>query len=244
MLFYSGENCLDCGHLLKFSDNKATVLTVFSSHGSSEIKHHVKVCTKMACRNHYHYTYFTRKNVHFKEKKLAKFFYEHATKNSIFMLSSITAFTVAFLISMLTDMMLCPEYSFQQKATAFNLSVLSGNTVMNKQRLIEAFMLFALLEMLKTYQPELRLSTCPFSFNLDENLLKFTPSIKDSFQKLHAKHSCAVPGCRLVIGWDADCKVIICECTFDDKLFRMNILINYTDCSLEMRLSNRRDCQL
>ena len=126
----------------------------------------------------------------------------------VFFLSSfVTAFTTSYLISMLTDMMLCPEYSLTQKATAFNLTVASGNVTMNYRRLIEAFMQYALLQMLKIYQPELGWSDLPFSFQVDKNLLKLFPQLKKGFQSFHSQHCCDTPGCRVVVGWDADCKV-------------------------------------
>ena len=250
MLCYSGENCLDCGSLLKFTTDKPASITVYSSIGSSEIPHRIKVCIKKNCRSHYHYSYFTRKNVFFSGRNLAKFYYNQATKNTIFMSSSISAFMVTFLISLLTDMMLCPEYSFQQKAMAYNLSVHSGNTFLNNKRLMIAFMQFALLEMLRIYQPEKPLSSLSFSFDLDANLLKFTPSLKESFQKYHANHGCSASGCRIVIGWDADCKVmlfLIVAVLFVFILFYFLLFNNQMillGAPFEMRLSHWRNSKL
>ena len=207
MLSFSGTNCLDCGGNLKFSQNSPSNVTVYSHSGSDETFHRVKECTNQKCRNHYSYSYFTRKNVFYENRSLAKFYYEDATKKMFFLSSFVTAFTTTYLISMLTDMMLCPEYSFTQKAAAFNLSVPTGNVVMNYKRLIEAFMQFAMLQMLNTYQPELVWSNLPLSFDGDKNLLNLFPQLKKRFQTMQSKHCCDTPGCRLVVGWDADCKV-------------------------------------
>ena len=207
MLCYSGELCLDCGSQLNFKDRRTSTVTIYSQNGSSDLKQKTKVCTKQSCKNHYHYSYFTRKNSYFKENQLAKYYYENTTEKSIFVSSSSTGFLTSFLFSMLVDMLVCPEYSFFTKATAFNLSVSTGNVKLCHKRLSEGFLEFALLQMMNIYQPTIPLPSIAFSFLLDESLLKYTQQLQQLFRRHHAKHSCNVPGCRVVIGWDADCKV-------------------------------------
>ena len=136
MLCYSENECLDCGGTLRFSSNSPSNVTIYSHQGSEETIHRVKECTNQECRNHYSYSYFTRKNVFYEDWSPAKFFYKDSTKKIYFLSSFITAFTRTYLITMLTDMMLCPEYSFTQKAAAYNLSVPTGNAAMCVNRLI------------------------------------------------------------------------------------------------------------
>jgi hypothetical protein len=207
MLLYSGTKCLECDSVLKFEDSKSSVVTIYGLNGSKDHLHQVKVCPQKNCRAHFHYTFFTKKGVFFKERRLAKFFYDAAATKTIFMSSNSTGFEIKILESLMTDMMLCPEYSFYQKAMAYNLSVPSGNDYLIYKRLLEGFFQFALLKMLGIYDPDMCLSTLLFSHDLDENLLKFTPTLKDLFGKHFAKHRCDVPGCGSVLGWDADCKV-------------------------------------
>ena len=209
MLQYSGKICVDCNSDLKTGDNKTTKIVVYGNDGSSVVKHIVKVCTNKSCRNHYHFSHFTRKNVFFKGKCISKFFYDHSTRESVILMSNSTAFKVSFLRSLMTDMAVCPEYSFQQKATAYNIGVPSGNVQLCPKRLMEAFLLFTLLDMMRVYQPSVGISSLPFSFDLDENLLKFTPTLKNLFQSCYAEHRCNVNGCGSVLGWDADCKVSV-----------------------------------
>ena len=140
-------------------------------------------------------------------KNLAKFIYDTATTQKVFFTSGATAFEIGFLLLMISELVACPEYSFHAKATVFNMSVPSGNIQLCKKRLAEAFFFFALLEMLKTYQPAVPLSSLAFSHDVDENLLTFTPTLKRLFQQCAAEHTCDIPGCRVVLGWDADCKV-------------------------------------
>ena len=211
MLCYTGITCLDCGSDLKFKDDRSSEIIVYSDNGSSTMKHKIKECSNRQCRNHYHYSHFTRKNSFVTGHSLAKYYYKEASKNVIFMATCATAFFTSFLASILTNMMLCPEYSFYQRANAFNISVSDGNDQLDRRRLAEAFFQYALLEMLSFYLPERELIQTAFSFDLDWNLLKFTPLLKDQFQIFHAKHRCDTPGCRTVIGFDADCKVSFCD---------------------------------
>jgi len=208
-LCYEQSKCLNCKSDLKILRKSSNIVTVYSATGSKEYIHLLKVCSHQACRSHYHFTHFTKKNVFYKEKNLAKFFYEDSTRKNIFLSSNYTGFESSYLRSMMTDMMLCPEYSFCQKATAYNLSVPTGNLELNQKRLLEGFMLFALLEMLTMYIPNSKLSSTAFSFDLDENLNTWTTALKDGFQGHHATHRCNTPGCGSVIGWDADCKVFL-----------------------------------
>ena len=222
MISYPENLCLDCGSRLKFSTNAPSNVTIYSHSGSEETHHRVKECTNQECRTHYSYSYFTRKNVFYEDRSLAKFFYEDAANKKYFLSSFVTAFMTSYLITMLTDMMLCPEYSFEQKATSFNLSVPSGNVSMNPKRLIEAFMQYALLKMLTIYQPALGWRNLLFSFDVDKNLLNLFPQLKKGFQKMHSKHFCDTPGCRLVLGWDADCKVNMMKKWFDVESHRLH----------------------
>ena len=207
MLCYSENDCLDCGGNLRFSSNSPSNVTIYSQNGAEETIHRVKECSNQECRNHYSYSYFTRKNVFYQNQSPAKFFYKDATKKMYFLSSFVTAFTTSYLITMLTDMMLCPEYSFWQKATSYNLSVPTGNATMCHKRLIEGFLQYSLLQMLKIYQPQLEWSNLPLSFDVDTNLLCLFPQLKKGFQRMHSQHRCDTLGCGLVIGWDADCKV-------------------------------------
>ena len=61
----------------------------------------------------------------------------------------------------------CPEHSFYVKATVFNMSVPSENTWMCSKLVTKAFFLFALTEMMRTYQPGTTISSWAFSHNLD-----------------------------------------------------------------------------
>ena len=72
----------------------------------------------------------------------------------------------------------CPEHSFYVKATVFNMSVPSENTWMCSKLVTKAFFLFALTEMMRTYQPGTTISSWAFSHNLDTCLLEFTPTLK------------------------------------------------------------------
>ena len=102
MLMFAGKNCLDCGSDLKFSDNEPAVVTVYSQTGSNDMAHKVKVCRNQKCRVHYHHSHFTRKENFFSGNSLAKFFYPATTSQEIFVSSCQTAFTTAFLLTMLT----------------------------------------------------------------------------------------------------------------------------------------------
>ena len=182
MLGFTGNNCLDCNSPLKPIDKKSASVVVYGTSGSSIKRHDIKVCTKKSCRAHFHHSHFTRRGVFYKNKSLAKFFYNNTCSQQVFVSSCATAFEISFLHFMLSEIVVCPEYSFYAKATAFNMSIPTGNTQMCRKRLTEAFFLFALLEMMRSYQPGTPISSWAFSHDLDDCLLEFTPTLKQLFQ--------------------------------------------------------------
>ena len=187
MLTYTGETCIDCESPLKFESKKLTKIIVYGINKTYVAETHVKVC--------------------FKENSLTKFFYNTSTTNPVFVSSNETAFETEFLRSFLSELFICPEYSFSQKATSFNLSIKSGNFWLHRKRLADAFFQYALLEMLRCYENQVDIPSLSFSFDTDLSLLKYQPVLREQFQKYHAEHRCETPGCGVVLGWDADCKV-------------------------------------
>ena len=207
MLSYAGFHCLFCNSLLKESGLKPSKVTVYSHKGSYTIQHVIKCCKTVDCRTYYHFSYFTKHKVYYKGNKIAKFFDDDTIQKPFFMASACTAFEMEFLRSFYSDMFLCPEYSFYQKAMNFNINVATGNYMLNHKRFTEAFFQLALLELRLFFEKDLKLSTLPLSHDLDSNISDMTPLLKDLFQRCYSEHHCDVKGCRSVIGFDADCKV-------------------------------------
>ena len=83
--------------------------------------------------------------------------------------------------------------------------------MMGRQRLTEAFFQLALLDMWKLFNDAKPLSSLVQSHDVDRNIGDLMPLLKDSFQQYYSKHRCDIPGCGIVIGFDADCKVYLYE---------------------------------
>ena len=201
MLVFTGLFCLFCASILVTDKKQPSLVAVYSSNGSFQTQHTIKVCTNKDCRTHYHYSFFTRHKVHFSGSKLARFFYDDALQKPYFQVSSCSAFEMDYLRSFYSDMYLCPEYSFYQKATSFNINVKTGNIAMDRRRFTEAFFHLALLDMWSFYNTATLMSTISLCFDLDSNIEVLLSELGRRFQGYHSEHRCSVKG------FDADCKV-------------------------------------
>ena len=207
MLMFTGVFCIFCASLLKIDKKRPSLVTVYSANGSYQTQHIIKICDKKSCRTHYHYSFYTKYQTFFSDSMLARFFYNDCLDKPLFLVSSCSAFDMEFLRSFYSDMYLCPEFSFYQKATSFNINVPTGNVTMDRRRFTEAFFQLSLLEMANFFDPDASLSSLCFSFNLDLNINKIMPRLKQQFQTFYSKHRCQINGCGKVLGFDADCKV-------------------------------------
>ena len=206
MLCFIGLFCIFCKSILKKSNKNPSTVTVYTSRGSFRTQHVVKCC--WTCHAHFHYSYFTRLKVNYDNNKLAKFFYDDCLQKEYFFSSASTAFKTEFLRSFYAEMVLCPEYSFHQKSMTYNLNVPTGNDVLDPRRFTDAFFQFALLDMWKLFHPDVELSTLTQSHDVDRNITDLTSTLKHQFQRFYSAHRCDIPGCGIVIGFDADCKVL------------------------------------
>ena len=208
MLCFAGILCFFCKSILQI-DKRPSIVTVYTSTGSFQCQHFVKKCGTKACRSHYHYSYFTKFHVNYHRNLLAKFYYDDSLKKEYFLCSSSTAFQTEFLKSFYSNMFLCPEYSLHQKAMEYNINVPTGNAIMDPKCLREAFYQLALMDMLQLFYSGKQLSSLIQSHDVDKNIIDILPSLKVSFRQYYSKHRCNVPGCGVVMGFDADCKVSI-----------------------------------
>ena len=122
MLGFTENSCLNCNSPLKPVDKKPASVVVYGTLGSSIKDHIIKVCTIKSCRDHFYRSHFTRRGLFYKNKSLAKFFYDN-TFSQVFISTRATAFEISFLHFMLSEIVVCPEYSFYAKATVFDMSV-------------------------------------------------------------------------------------------------------------------------
>ena len=90
----------------------------------------------------------------------------------------------------------------------YNLNVPTGNDVLDPRRFTDAFFQFALLDMWKLFHPDVGLSTLTQSHDVDRNITDLSSTLKHQFQRFYSAHRCDIPGCGIVIGFDADCKVL------------------------------------
>ena len=127
MLFFTGILCIFCDSLLKLEGKRPKTVTIYTSRGSFQAQHVVKICHAKRCRAHYHYSFFTKYQVMYNDHKLAKFFYHDSLQKEYFFTSSSTAFETEYLRTFYSDMVLCPESSFHQKADYFNMNAATGN---------------------------------------------------------------------------------------------------------------------
>ena len=207
MLSFTGVFCLFCNSILRVDSKRPTIVTIYTNQGSIKAEHFVKVCDRKNCRTHFHYSFFTRYQVTYREDKLARFFYDDALDKEYFQSSASTGFKTEFLRSFYTEMFLCPEYSFHQKTMSYNLNVATGNSMLMPKRFTEAFFQFALLELWNLFNPGVGISTLIQSHDVDINIRDLTPNLKAAFQSYYSNHRCEVSGCGAVIGFDADQKV-------------------------------------
>ena len=184
MLSFTGLLCIFCNSVLKIDTKRQTSVCVFTTNGSFYTQHAVKICPLQKCRAHYHYSYYTKLNVYYKDKKLAKYFYDNSLDNEYFFATSSTAFATSFLRSFYTQMFLCPEFSFYQKAMSFNLDMPTGNIILAPKRLRDAFFQFSLLEMWKFFKKNDQLSSLSQSHDIDTNVNDLTPFLKEAFRCL------------------------------------------------------------
>ena len=207
MLSFAGIFCLFCKSILRLDEKRPSTVTVYTSVGSFLCKHFVKKCDRKDCQAHFHYSYFTRYHVFYDKNMLAKFYYDDSLNKEYFLFSSCTAFKTDFLHSFYSDMFLCPEYSFYQKSMNFNITVPTGNIMMEPKRFTEAFFQLALMDMWQFLNPGHLLSTLIQSHDLDRNIDDLLPLLKRSFRRHYSEHRCDTPGCGVIIGFDANCKV-------------------------------------
>ena len=229
MLSFTGLFCLFCKSLLHLDEKRPATVTVYTLNGSFQCHHLVKKFRSKGCNAHFHYSYFTKYHVYYDKNMLAKFYYDDCLKKEYFLSSSSTAFQTEFLRSLYSDMFLCPEYSFYQKSMNFNITVQSGNIMMEPKRLTEAFFQLALLDMWQLFNSAKLLSSLIQSHDVDRNINDIMPSLKDSFRHYYSKHHCDIPGCGVIIGFDADCKVCVFSSKFDaHKSAQMDEMTQYT----------------
>ena len=207
ILTFAGILCLFCKSILQTDTKRPATVTVYTAKGSFQCHHFVKKCQSKKCRAHFHYSYYTRYHVHYDSNMLAKFFYDDSLKKEYFLTSSSTAFQTEFLRSFYSDMFLCPEYSFYQKSMNYNINVPTGSAMMERKRFTEAFHQLALMDMWQLFNEKKPLSTLKQSHDVDRNISDIISSLKVSFQQYYSRHRCDIPGCGVVIGFDADCKV-------------------------------------
>ena len=206
MLSFAGLICLFCNSVLK-EDKKKSCITIYTQRGSFSSSHITKACPNLKCQSRFHYSHFTLYQDNFSEKKLSKYYYDDSLNKQYFMSSACTAFETEFLRSFYTDMFLTPEYSFHQKCTSFNISVASGNFSLNPKRFTEAFFQISMLDLLKFLKKEVKLSKIKLSHDVDLNIEKLLPELKEEFRRYYSQHRCDINGCQTVIGFDADAKV-------------------------------------
>ena len=93
------------------------------------------------------------------------------------------------------------------RSTKNNINVQTGSAMMERKRFTEAFHQLALMDMWQLFNAEKPLSTLKQSHDVDRNISDIIPSLKLLFQQYYSEHRCNIPGCGVVIGFDADCKV-------------------------------------